>query len=118
MKREMPDAAPARNLRKLLPRLTRNRDIEDREFAHLSRMRAGVRIGHRSAPIVADEEDFLETELAHQLIDIIGDRPFVVAGNRSRRITEAAHVGRDYRVALGERGHDAAPFEPRLRPSV
>src|SRR5690242_16784533 len=102
----MPDAAAAPDLRKFLPRLAGNRHIEDHQSTNVLRMGAGVGVRNGSAPIVADEEDLLEAELAHQLIDIVRDGALVVAGGRPRRIADPAHIRSNYGVALGERRYD------------
>jgi hypothetical protein len=50
----------------------------------------------RRAPVVADHDEAVEAEmLAHQLPQIVGDRALVVAARGTRRIPEAAQVGRD-----------------------
>jgi hypothetical protein len=65
-----------------------------------------------------DQIDLLEAELAHQLVDVAGDGAFVVTAERLGGIAEAAQVGRDDGIFRGQCRNDAAPFEPRLRPSV
>src|SRR5581483_239707 len=118
MEGKVPDAALSSELRNLLPSLTGNGDVQYDQLAHILRMSAGVGIGDRPAPVVSDQENLFEAELAHELIDIVGDGAFVVAGRRTRGIAQAAHVRSDDRVVLGQRRHDTAPFVPGLRPSM
>jgi hypothetical protein len=81
-------------------------------------MSAGVSVSDGAAPIMADDENLLETKLAHELVNVGRDGALVVTGRGLGRVAESAHVRRDHCIAFCQRRNDAAPFVPRLRPSV
>src|SRR6516165_8985676 len=95
MKCYMPDAAPAGDLWNSLPGCIWYRDIKNSKPAHLFGMAARIRVCDRSSPIVSNQQNFIETQLVDELVNVGGDRPFIVACGRTRRIAEAAHIGRD-----------------------
>src|SRR5258707_11638843 len=92
--------------------------FQDDEFADVAGMSAGVSVSDGAAPIMADQENLLETKLAHELVNVGRDGALVITGRGLGRVAESAHVRCDHRVAFGERWDDASPFVPRLRPSV
>src|SRR5262249_57850905 len=71
VKLDVPDAAVRTKRKRLLQSGAGNTDVEDHQLAHVIGMRARVRIRHRPAPIVPDQKDTLEAELAYQLVDVV-----------------------------------------------
>src|SRR5713226_5145800 len=108
MERDVPYSAAARRLRDFLEARARNRNVQDDEFADVARMSAGVSVSDGAAPIMADDENLLETKLAHELVNVGRDGALVVTGRWLGRVAESAHVRRDHRIAFGERRDDAA----------
>lgn len=75
-------------------------------------MLRGKRVRGRSAPVVAYHEDLLLAEdVVHEAPDIVRERLLVVAGERPRRIAEAAQV-------TSPQSTRTTPFTRRLIDSV
>src|SRR5260370_42145340 len=118
MERRVQTPATACGLRDLLEARARNRNVQDDEFADVAGMSAGVSVSDGAAPIMADDENLLETKLAHELVNVGRDGALVITGRGLGRVAESAHVRCDHRIPLGERRDNEAPSVPRLRPSL
>src|SRR5205807_8207110 len=64
------------------------------------------------------EADAFELERVEQAADVHRQRFLAVAGGWRGAPAEAAHVGADDAVALGQRRNQATPGVPVLRPTV
>src|SRR5215207_2144586 len=109
-------ASPA--LREIAP-VSGNDDVQDSETAHRFGMVSRQRKRHRPAPVMADQKKSFDLQmLTDQLPNVVRDGLFVVAPRGTRRIAEAAQIGCNDRVALGEARNDVPPFIGSLRDAV
>src|SRR5260370_11701656 len=114
MERDVPNPATARGLRDLLEACAWNRNVQDDEFADVAGMSAGVSVSDGAAPIMADDENLLETKFAHELVNAGRAGALVITCRGLGRFADSAHVRRDHRIAFGVRRNNAAPSVPRL----
>ena len=74
------------------------------------------------ADIVANETGPLDAERLHDGVDVgrqhVRSRPVVAAGQGIAALAEAAEIGRDQPVAVGQPLEHRLPGRPELRPAV
>jgi hypothetical protein len=98
-------------------------DVKDGDLRH--RLGAVKRhpVGHPGAPVMADDRELLEAEVAHHQRLVARHRPLGVAlvrraAGRLAAVTVAAQIGQDDRVVQGENGRDVMPHHVGLRVAV
>ena len=69
----------------------------------------GVGVGDHQADVVAGDPGGLQLERLRQRVDVLRHRLLVVAALRLGGVAEAAQVGRDHQVRLGELGDQRQP---------
>ena len=91
-------------------------DVQDRQAGYGGRVIEDQPVRHPGAPVVADQLELTEAELAHEPDLVAGhgplgvDQPGGVRGGLAG-VAVAAQVGRHHRVVLGQDGRDVAPHE-------
>jgi hypothetical protein len=98
-------------------------DVEDGELRHRLREVQGHPVGHPGAPVVADDRELLEAEIAHHQRLVPRHRALGVAlvggaAGRLATVAVTAQVGEHDRVVKGEDGRDVVPHHVGLRVAV
>jgi hypothetical protein len=93
-------------------------EIEQHQPGDPLRRLAGQRLHHGAADVVADHAGLVDAEGVEQRQHVVGMLIGAVRAVRFVAVAEAAQVGRDQGVAVGEPRHDRLPGQPELRPAM
>jgi hypothetical protein len=98
-------------------------DVQHRELRDQVRVVQGQPVAHPGAPVVTDDGELVEAELAHHQRLVPGHRALRVGlvGRAARRLAAVAvttQVGEDNRMILGEDRGDVMPHDVGLRVAV
>ena len=90
----------------------------EHQLPHPGPVEGGDGVGDRRAPVLADDAELLEPQVAGQCGDVTGHRGGVVAGQGALGAAGPSVVDRDDGVVRGQQRHDVAPVRHGLRRAV